>query len=75
MLGASILYPRIIKNGRGVGEDFPLHFQHLHLLSGRLVGIEWSLDFLFQVFNLPVKCQGAEEGVEMGVAVFVSGTV
>ena len=75
MLGASILYPRIIKNGRGVGEDFSLHFHHLHLLSGRLIGIEWSLDFLFQVFNLLVVGERAEKGVEVGVAVFVSGTV
>ena len=75
MLGASILYLRIIKNGRGVREDFPSHFEHLHLLFCRLLGVEWSLDFLFQVFNLLVEGKGAEEGVEMGMAVLVSGTV
>ena len=70
-----ILYLKIVTNGRGVRNDFTLHFHHPHLLSGRLFGVEWSLDFLFQVFNFLVEGEGAEERVEMGVAVLVSGTV
>jgi hypothetical protein len=67
-----ILYPRIITNGRGVREDFPLHFEYSHLLFCRFIGIERSLYFLFQVFNLLVESEGTEERVEMGVAVLVS---
>ncbi len=75
MLGASILYLKIVTNGRGVGADFPLHFHHSPLLSCCFIGVKRSLDFLFQVFNFLVEGKGTEEGVEMGVAVFIARAV